>query len=476
VAAGKSEPDAEKNKGGKAMKKIILIIITTLAVTGCGIYGTYTRPEMQTDNLFGENIPATDTATIARLPWNEIFTDARLQALIRAGLKNNADLQIARLRITQAEASLKAAKLSYFPAVSLNPQGAVSRFDGSPSTKTYQLPLSASWEIDIFGKLTNAKRGQQAALEQSEAYYQAVQTSLIANIGNLYYTLLMLDGQLKIATETVTVMEENARVIRALKAAGRSNAAAVTQTEANKLSVDVSVIDLKRQLAEVENALCAMLGETPHTIVRGTLENRSLSAALPVGIPLQLLSNRPDVRSAEASLRKAFYAVNEARSYFYPSLTLSGSAGWTNSGGAVITNPGALLWQAVGSITQPLFNQGRNKARLEIAKAGQEEARLVFQQTLLDAGVEVNNALTLYQSAQEKVLIYEKQIELLKSAVNSTKLLMQHSSVTYLEVLTAQQTLLQAQLSQVANRFDEVQGVISLYRALGGGGNEIINN
>jgi NodT family efflux transporter outer membrane factor (OMF) lipoprotein len=469
VVAGKSAPDAGKNNGGKAMKNTVLIIITVVSLSGCGIYGTYTRPEVQTDNLFGENISATDTATIARLLWHEIFTDTHLQALIRAGMDNNADLQIARLRITQAEASLKAAGLSYFPAVSLNPQAAVSRFDGSPAVKTYQLPLNANWEVDIFGRLTNAKRQQKAVLEQSEAYCQAVQTSLAANISNSYYTLLMLDGQLKVAVETAAAWEENVRVMRALKAAGRSNDAAVTQTEAGKLSVDASVIDLKRQLTEVENALCAMLGETPHAIVRGTLENQSLPGTLPLGIPLQLLSNRPDVRGAEASLRQAFYAVNEARSYFYPSLTLSGSAGWTNSGGTAISNPSTLLWQAVGSLTQPLFNQGRNKARLEIAKAGQEEAKLVFRQTLLDAGVEVNNALTLYQTAREKVIIYEKQIELLKSAVSSTKLLMQHSSLTYLEVLTAQQTLLQAQLLQIANRFDEVQGVISLYRALGGG-------
>lgn len=451
------------------MKRIIIILSATLLLSSCGIYKPYTRPEVKTDNLFGENIETSDTTSIGNLQWDEVFTDADLQQLIRKGLDNNTDLQVARLRITESEASLKAAKLSYFPSVSLNPQGTASSFDGSKATKTYQLPVSASWEVDIFGKLTNAKQQQKAALEQSEAYRQAVQTQLIASIANSYYTLLMLDRQLEITKQTATTWEENVKTMRALKQAGQSTEAGVSQAEANKLSVDASVIDLRRQITEVENALCSTLGETPHAITRGRLENQSLPETLSVGIPLQLLSNRPDVQSAEASLKQAFYATNEARSNFYPSVTLSGSAGWTNSAGAAITNPGALLWQVVGSLTQPLFNQGKNTARLKIAKAQQEEARLTFQQTLLDAGGEVNNALTLYQSAQEKVGIYEKQIGLLESAVNNTKLLMRHGSTTYLEVLTAQQTLLQAQLTQVSNRFDEIQGVINLYQALGGG-------
>ncbi|MDR1673430.1 MAG: TolC family protein, partial [Bacteroidales bacterium] len=376
------------------MKKVIITVVFTIFIlNSCGIYKPDTRPEVATDNLFGSTVETADTVTIGNLQWQEIFTDADLQGLIRTGLENNTDLRIARLRITRSEASLKAAKMSYFPAVSLNPQAAVGSFDGSNPSKTYQLPVSASWEADIFGRLTNIKRQQRAALEQSEAYRQAVQTSLIAHIANSYCTLLMLDKQLEITAQTEITWEENVKAMRALKTAGQTSEAAVAQAEANKLSVTAAIIDLKRQITEVENALCAALGETPHAITRGRLENQSLPETLSVGIPLQLLSNRPDVMSAEASLKQAFYAVGEARSYFYPSLTLSGSVGWTNSGGAVISNPGALLWQAIGSLTQPLFSQGRNKARLETAKAQQEEAKLFFQQTLLNAGAEVNNAL-----------------------------------------------------------------------------------
>lgn len=451
------------------MKRIIIIITLILTVSSCGIYKNYTRPEVEVKKLYGKECTTTDTTNFGNTTWQKVFTDSYLQNLIQIGLDSNADLRKARLRITEAEASLRAAKLSYLPSLNLSPQGTLSSFDGEKMTKSYQLPLSASWEIDIFGKLTNAKKQEVMALEESNAYRQAVQTQLIANIANSYYTLLMLDSQLEISKQTLQNWEDNIRTTRALKAVGQSTQAAVAQAEASKLTVEASVSDLKLQIREVENTICSMLGETPHTIDRGQLEKQLLPKELSVGIPLQMLSNRPDVIQAEAALKKAFYTTNEAHSYFYPTITLSGNIGWTNSGGTVITNPGALLWQVVGSLTQPIFNQGKNKARLEVAKAQQREAQLTFQQTLLDAGIEVNNTLAAYQTAEEKVIIYERQVEQLESAVKSTKLLMQHGTTNYLEVLTAQQSLLQAQLNQVSNRFSEIQSVINLYSALGGG-------
>lgn len=451
------------------MKKIIVMIPLVLTLGSCGIYKNYARPDVETDGLYGEEYAASDTANFGNLSWQEVFTDPYLQELIRTGLDNNTDLRIARLRITEAQAALRSARLSYLPSFALSPQGNLSSFDGEKVSKTYELPVSASWEVDIFGKLTNAKKQELAALEKSEAYRQAVQSQLIANIANAYYTLLMLDGQLEISLRTLLNWEDNIRATRALMDAGQANKAAVSQAEAEKLGVEASIRDLELQVREVENSICSLIAENPRAITRGRLDRQSLPDELAVGIPLQMLSNRPDVMQAEASLKQAFYYTNEARSYFYPSLTLGGNIGWTNSGGGIVSNPGALLWQAVGSLTQPIFNQGKNKARLEIAEAQQEQAQLAFQQTLLNAGIEVNNTLTAYQNACEKVGLYEKQVERLESAVNSTKLLMRYGTTNYLEVLTAQQSLLQAQLNQAANRFDEIQCIINIYSALGGG-------
>lgn len=451
------------------MRKIFFVLPFMLIINGCGIYTNYSRPDMETDGLYGEEYATTDTTHLGNIAWQEVFTDNHLQKLIQAGLDNNTDLQIAKLRIRQSQASLRAAKLSHLPSFALSPQGTISSFDGGKASKSYELPLTANWEIDIFGKLTNAKKQEVAALEGSEAYRQAVQCELVANIANAYYTLLMLDSQLEISRQTLRNWEDNIRVTRVLKNAGQTTQAAVAQSEAEKQSVEVSVLELKLQIREVENTLCSLLAETPQAIDRGKLEGQTLPEGLSAGIPLQMLSNRPDVMQAEAALKQAFYYTNEARSYFYPSVTLSGSIGWTNSGGGAISNPGAWLWQVVGSLTQPIFNQGKNKARLDIAKAQQQEAQLTFQQTLLDAGIEVNNTLASHQTARAKATVYKKQVEQLESAVASTKLLMKHGTTNYLEVLTAQQSLLQAQLNQVSNRFDEIQSIINLYSALGGG-------
>lgn len=451
------------------MKKIVSFLMIAALTSSCNIYKTYERPEIRTEGLFRDTVALTDTTSLGNLAWQELFTDSHLQALIDQGLNNNTDLRTAYLRVTEAEASLLSARLSYLPTVSLAPQGTVSSFDKQKATKSYQLPVSASWEIDLFGKVTNAKRGAQAALEQSEAYRQAVQTRLIASIANSYYTLLMLDEQLTISEQTSFNWKEYIKSMYALKRAGQTNEAAVSQAEANSLSVEASLLALKQQINEAENSLSTLLGEVPQSIIRGKLKGQVFPETLSTGIPLRLISNRPDVRQAEASLAQAFYGTNQVRSAFYPSITLSGTAGWTNSGGIGIANPGALLLNAVGSLTQPLFNKGTNIANLKIAKAQQEEASLAFRQRILDAGAEVNNALTQFQTAQGKSALTQRQITTLDTTVKSTRLLMQHGSTTYLEVLTAQESLLQAQLTHVSNRFDEIQSVINLYQALGGG-------
>lgn len=449
----------------------IIIIMLTSTLSGCHIYRTYQRPSSITvsDSLYRQPVTSTDTVSLASLSWKELFTDPLLQQLIETGLANNTDLNIARLKVKEAEALLMTSRLSYLPSLSLTPQGTLSSIEGSKPSKTYDLAASADWELDLFGKLLNAKRGARAALEQSEAYRQAVQTQLVATIANSYYTLLMLDRQLAITCRTADTWTESVRTMKALKRAGQATEMAVAQTEASKLSVDASVVSLKRQINEMENSLSTLLGMSPQEITRSTLENQQFPDSLSTGVPLQLLSRRPDVRQCEAQLATAYYATNSARSAFYPSITLSGSAGWTNAAGAAISNPGQWLLSAIGSLVQPIFNRGKNIANLKIAKAQQEEALLTFQQSLLDAGAEVNNALVQWQSARERITLDERQTISLRSALRSSELLMQHSSQNYLEVLTARQSLLQAELNVASDQFDEIQGIINLYHALGGG-------
>lgn len=455
------------------MKKLIILycISAWVGLGACSVYKSYERPDMPVvDSLYRQAAATSaDTTSIASLSWRELFTDSKLQALIETGLQNNTDLNIARLKVTEAEATLMTSRLAYLPSISFEPSGTLRSVDGNAMTKSYDIAASASWEVDIFGKLTNAKRGAKAALEQSEAYRQAVQTQLIATIANSYYSLLMLDAQLDISERTAANWGENVRAMKALKAAGDATELAVAQSEASKLSVDASIASLRQQIDQMENTLTALLGIAPQKIDRTTIGEQRFPTELAAGVPLQLLQRRPDVRQSEAALAQAFYATNAARAAFYPSITLSGSAGWTNAAGAAITNPGQWLFTAVGSLVQPLFNRGRNIANLRIAKAQQEEALLSFRQSLLDAGTDVNNALIQWQTARQRQQIDQQQILSLESTVRSSELLMQYSSQNYLEVLTARQTLLQAELTAVSDRFDEIQGVINLYHALGGG-------
>lgn len=444
-----------------------------LCLSSCGVYRKYQRPSellAGADSLYrAENRPDT-TRSIASLRWGDLFTDTCLQALIRQGLAANTDLQVARLQVEEAQATLRQSKLAYLPSVDFAPEGSLSSFDGSKAQKTYNIGVSASWEIDLSGRLTNAKRRARAALLESDAYRQLMQTQVIATVADSYYALLMLDGQIRITAQTVESWKEYVRSLEALMLAGQADRATVAQARASLLAAQSSLLVLEQQVAEQENALCAFLGQTPHRIERGTMERQAFPVTLSVGVPLDLVSRRPDVRQAEAQLMQAFYATNSARSAFYPTITLGGSAGWTNSGGAVVTNPGAWLLSAVGSLVQPLFNRGQNLANLKIAKAQQQEALLRFRQSLLDAGTEVNDALLQCQTARERLQLDAEQVAQLQLTVLDTQLLMDNSSeVDYLQVLAARQSLLSAQLTMVQDRYDEAQGVIRLYHALGGG-------
>ncbi len=450
------------------MKKTIIIMCLTAGLVGCGIYKPYKRPATETADLYGA-VESSESESLGNLPWRELFTDPQLQTLIAQALTENTDLQSAKLKIDEAEAALQTARLSYLPSINLAPQGSLSSFDGATPTKTYQLPVTAAWQIDLFGGITNQKRQARAAYELSKAYEQAVRAQLVAGVANLYYTLLMLDEQLRITTATAAVWQEIIEKAQAMKEAGMLNEAAISQYEATYYSILSSERDLNHQRKTVENSLCSVLAMAPQPIARGTLAAQHTPENLAVGLPAQMLDNRPDVRLAEYALMQAYYATSAARSKLWPSISLNGSAGWTNSGGMRIVNPGEVLLNAAGSVLQPIFNARANRNQLKIMKAKQQEAELSYKQTLLNAGAEVNNALAQCRSARAKREYRARQVEAMQRAVVSTELLMQYTSTTYLEVLTARQTLLSAELSQIADKFDELQGVVNLYQALGGG-------
>ena len=447
------------------MKKrnILFMMCATALLSGCHIYKAYERPEeINADGIYRDPVAEagtladSDTTNMGNLPWQEIFTDPKLQALIEEGLANNVDMQAAALRVQEAKVMLTAAKLSYLPTINFIPQGTLSSFDKSKPTQTYQLPVSASWEIDLFGKILNAKRGQKVAYSE-----QAVRSQIICGIANTYYSLLMLDRQVEITTETAAIYKENVRVMEAMKIAGMTTEAAVAQMRAASHQVEASLMDLKRQVRETENSLAVLLARTPQTIDRSTLDAQVMPEELTAGVPMQLLENRPDVKMAEMTLASAYYTTNSARAAFYPGLNITGTAGWTNSAGMAVLNPGKLILNAVASLAQPIFNNGKLIANLKVSKAEEKIAQMNYQQTILEAGKEVSDALFLYDTQNKKLVEDRGQVEQLDKAVTYTKALFQSGDATYLEILTAQQNLLSAQLSEVSDNFQRMQAVIN---------------
>lgn len=442
------------------------------------LYSDYARPDSLgvPESLFRDTASldgtlAADTANFGNLPWREVFTDPRLQALIERALEANTDLRKADLTIRQAEQGLKVARLAFLPQVAVSPQASVNSFDFGKAIATYNIPVQASWQADIFGTLRNARKQSEMTLYQTRAARQATQTGIICAVANLYYTLEMLDEQLATTRATADIWSKNVEAMEAMWQAGWTNAAAVSQTKANRLSILTGIPAMENSIRQVENSLCALMHETSHSIPRGVLADAHLPERLSAGVPLQLLQNRPDVRAAELQMAYAYYGVLGARGAFYPQLTLSGSAGWTNNAG-VIVNPGKILLSAIGQLTQPLFAQGKLRANLELAKIQQEAAQIDFEQKLLTVGNEVNNALSDYQAAQARIGGHQTLLKELEKAVETTEFLFRtDTSASYLETLSAQQSLLQARLDLISAQFDKIQAAISLYQALGGGNN-----
>ncbi len=452
------------------------MMCATALLSSCHIYKAYDRPEdINADGIYRDPISLTDTLAVTdttnmgNLPWKEIFKDPKLQALIEEGLANNVDMQAAILRVEEARVMLTSARLSFLPSINLAPQGTATTMDGGGFVKAYTLPVAASWQVDLFGKLLNASRSQKTAYLQSQYSQQAVRSQLICGIANAYYTLLMLDQQEDITAKTVDIYAENVRVMEAMKIAGMTTEAAVTQTRAVYHQTSASLIDLRRQIRETENSLSVLLAKAPQQIDRGTLDEQIMPEDLTTGVPLQLLANRPDVKIAEMNLASAYYSTNQARAAFYPGLNITATAGWTNGSGISVSNPGEFMFQALASLAQPIFNNGKLIANLKVTKAEEQIAKMNYQQTILAAGQEVSDALHLYDACNNKLVEDKARIEQLEKAVVYTKDLFQSGSATYLEILTSQQSLLSAQLTEVSDNIQRIQAVINLYSALGGG-------
>lgn len=461
------------------MKRYNFLIIGLAAVTltGCkSLYGKYERPAVNTSGLIrdavndNDTLAVTDTTSFANIPWRSVFTDPQLQTLIEKALANNPDLLNAALNVDMAEAQLKAAKLAFLPGFTFTPQGTISTWDGQKANKTYSLPINASWDANFFGNLTAAKRSAQVSMLQTKDYQVAVQTRLIANVANMYYTLLMLDKQLqivndmeKLSKDTWDIMKVQLETVRGVRST------AVQSAESNYLSVQTQKEDLKRQIRETENSLSLVMGEQAHAIPRSSLDAQSLPANFATGVGVQLLANRADVHAYEMALANCFYNIEAARARFYPSLTISATGAFTNSGGMGITNPGKILLSAVGALTQPIFMKGQLRAGLRVAEDQYKQALNTWQNSVLSAGSEVSNALVLYNASDAKSKLESQRIEVLKKNVEDTRNLMASAGSTYLEVITAQSNLLNAQLNQVQDDFYKMQAVVNLYYALGGG-------
>ena len=471
------------------MKKGILSITVaavSLLLTACSISNYVSQASIPAD-AYGtsQDIQAASAGnSLAELSWRDFFTDPLLQQLIDSVLARNTDLNSARIATEQSEASLKAAKMAYLPSLYFTPQGPLSKFDNSPWSKTYNLPLQMSLDVDVFGSITNKKRAAKAVLLQSQVREEVVRANLISTTAQQYYMLQLLDQQLAILTMTDSLWNASLETQKTLWENGKIFSTAVNQMESSYLSVKTQIVDTRRNIRAIENAICRLLAITPQHIERKTWGTSALhnpesqgdtgqrmfdSQFLKIGVPARLLELRPDIRLANHAMEEAFYNTQVARAAFFPTITLTGSGGWTNSGGGQPVDPGKLLLSAVGSLTQPIFARGKLKANLKISKLTQENLQRKYVQTVIDAGNQVNEAMADCQAAREKHQYFHRQVQVLYDAYTGTHELMDNGKANYLEVLTAQESLLNSQLSEAANMYNGAQAVIALYIALGGG-------
>ncbi|MDO4510700.1 MAG: TolC family protein [Bacteroidales bacterium] len=449
------------------MKKLVYIALgMLLATTSCGLHKEYTSNVKVDNHLFGDSvqIDTLDTANIAAIPWKEFYTDPKLQALISHALDNNKDLAISLKNIDKAQASLTASRMAYLPTFAFSPSAGVNKI-GDNRLHNYTMPITAQWELDIFGSITNRKQQAKVALEQAYDEVKAVKTALISNVASAYYDLVMLDRQVEISRETIDLWENGLGMMKSLFESGHYYSTALTQQEASIEGLRINLLNLQDDIRKTENALCLLMGDTPHAIERGSFQDFAMPEVVKVGVPAQLLQNRPDVHSAERAIAMAFYGVQGAKAEFYPHVTLSGSLGW----GTEAANPAKFLMSFVSSLFQPLFQGGKLRANLKISEAQLEQAQIGFYKALLTAGNEVVNALQDCQMTEKKHSHVKKQLECYTKAFNDTKDLMKNGKASYLEVIRTQESLLYGQFSEVENRTNAITSLIALYTALGGG-------
>lgn len=455
----------------KYMARVAAVALGVIMLGSCNIYKKFEMP--QDSALTEEYVKARqaqpDSTAFGNLRWEQVFTDPVLVDLINRALVNNTNLRNAKLNVDIAHAQLKGAKLSFFPSLALAPNGAGSSYSGGKFSWTYQLPAAVSWEVDIFGKLLNTKRGAQAALLHSEAYHQAARSQIIAAVANTYYTLANLEAQLKLSRETAKLWAESVETMKNLKLAGRLNESAVVQSQANYYSILASITDIEVAIDQVNNTMSLLVNTPPQKWVVSPEATLVAPSMLREAIPMRELAARPDVRAAEQTLAAAYYATNQARANFYPGLNITANGGFTNLIGGFITNPGDWFVQLAGSLTIPIFSRGANIAKLEATKAQQQQAMNNFEYTLMAASAEVSDAMTVYEKSAEKETYLAQQVENLEKSVEYTQELLTLGTSTYLEVLTAQQGLLGAQISQLSTQLSRSQAVINLYQSLGGG-------
>lgn len=455
-----------------------MVAVLATATTSCGIYKKFDVADQKSE-LAGEFAEAAlapvDSTALGNLPWQEVFTDPILVDIINQALTNNVDLKNAKLNIDVAHANMLGARLSYLPSVVLAPNGAgaTTSLPGSSMSWTYQIPLSVSWEIDIFGRLLNNKRSAEVSYEMSKDYEQAVRSQIIGGVANCYYAISALSGQLNLQRETAKIWESSVQMMKDMWEAGNTTSAAVVQSQAQYESILASISELETALHEANNSLSLLVGVMPQTWDIPAARSVMLPEQFNTGVPMSALANRPDVRAQEKSLAVAFYATNSARAAFYPQLTISANGGFTNSLGNLILNPGEWFLNLAGQLTAPLFARGQNIARLKAAKAQQQQSLNSFEHTIMKASAEVGGALVTYNNAINKESHLKLQVDYMAQAVDITETLFRNSATTYnttyLEVLTAQQSLLGAQMNFINCQLARSQAVINLYQSLGGG-------